>query len=111
MPPPAPPLPAPRRAQSGTGLWDTRGHAKPQRPEAGWSWVVHDTSRHWRGKRERARGAPPPRPPGEGGPEPYAAGPDGTLRRLDEEESYLERRRAPKPRRRWFMDNRRTGTG
>ncbi|KAI8464465.1 MAG: hypothetical protein J3K34DRAFT_491425 [Monoraphidium minutum] len=105
---------------AGAGLWDTHGHARPQRPEAGWSWVVHDTSRAWNSKRERRRGraaaaagAPPapPAPPGAGGPVPYVAEAGGGLRGMGEEEVFLQRRRAPKERRRWFAHNRRLGTG
>ena len=104
--------------QAGPDLWDLHGRARPQRPAEGWSFVVHDTSRRWRGKRERARAAQQQGQqgqqqgqPGEGGPAPYAAGPDGVPRALSPDEAYLERRRAPKARRRWFAHNRRLGTG
>ena len=79
---------------------------------------MHDTSRRWRSSAERrraaasgARGAASEFGLGEGGPVPFVAGPDGKLRGLDEEESYLQRRRTPKPRKRWFAHNRRLGTG
>lgn len=116
--PPAPAAhPAKPPPQAGSGLWVTHGHARPQRPEGGWSWVVHDTSRPWNSRREkaarRAAGAAGDdvRPPGQGGRVPYVAEADGSMRPLSEEEAYLQRRRTPQPRKRWFHDNRRLGTG
>jgi hypothetical protein len=104
-------------SQAGPGLSDTHGHAKPQRPEEGWSWVVHDTSRHWNSKHERKQQKEQqqkqqrkPRP-GKGGPMPYVAEADGRLRAMGEEEAYLQQRRTPRERRRWFAQNRRLGTG
>ena len=78
-------------AQAGTKLFDMRGYAKPQRPKDGWSWVVHPSGKGSSAKQEA-----------------YVVTPTGQQRSLNEEEQYLQQRKTPKARRRWFGSTRRT---
>lgn len=83
--------PAPPPRATGSDLWDSGHHAKPQRPRAGWSYVVHDTSDDPASRRPTV--VMPPSAGGVGAPH----------RPLGEPETYLQARRTPKPRRRYFF--------
>lgn len=104
-------------SQAGVDLWDTRGHARAQRPKEGWDWVVHplQTKKKTRGKSKQLQSAAAIQAQyaedKQSGARhaPYVAKADGSYRPLNEAEVYMLLRQQPKKRKNWYFSGRYPG--
>eukprot|EP00877_Chromochloris_zofingiensis_P009545 jgi/Chrzof1/4844/Cz15g01100.t1 len=102
---------------AGVDLWDTRGHARAQRPKEGWDWVVHplQTKKKTRGKSKQLQSAAAIQAQyaedKQSGARhaPYVAKADGSYRPLNEAEVYMLLRQQPKKRKNWYFSGRYPG--
>jgi hypothetical protein len=125
---PAVPQPSFEMPQTAPDMLSELARARPPRPDAGWSYVVHPiggAARAHLRRQQRATaqqqwlpddaprigaeaasgavGGVPDFNPAHASPlEPYVATPSYGVRALNEEESTLADTRVPKPRRRWY---------